>query len=563
MPNLIFRAVSFAYGGAANPVFDCLDLTLDTGWRAALVGANGRGKTTLLRLLAGELEPGAGSIERPLPCLLFTEQPVPVECSAWVLAKNQAGPYLAIEAEIERLLAVADEPSMARYGELENEYRDRGGYKIDALLERELTALGLTPAEWTRPVGALSGGQQTRARLAGLFAAKGYPLIDEPTNHLDMSGRAQLAEYLASKTGFLLVSHDRAFLDQAAEHIVALNPVTVEHQQTSFSAWRARFQTRLAAQRQHNLGLRKEIKRLDVAARARRDGAQAREAQKTAGGKRQLPSERGGDSGFIGARAARQMKRALSVERRAEEAACARRDTLVDMEKAYTLSLTEPPPAPSARAPLLRAVDLVVARNDQPLFEPVRFELNPGERLAILGPNGCGKSTLFSLIARGVAGEPDDAQVSHSGLLDVQSGLQLRLCAQQPRWTSGVLARHLEQAGDLGDETRFRQIMAALGVRGDVLDQPLETLSHGQLKKVELARSLMAPTHILLWDEPLNYMDVDTREQVQAAMLASQTAMVFVEHDAHFVEAVATATLQLNRPGQGEPCEEGTGNYSD
>ncbi len=537
MPNLICRGVSFSYDGAEHAVFNDLNLVIDTNRRTALVGANGRGKTTLLKLLAGALAPDDGAIERPLPCTLFTETVAGAATTTWEAAKQRAGPFLALEAQINALLDAGDEASLARYGELEASYRNLGGYDVDTRLERELTALGLTPRQWPSPLNTLSGGEQTRCQLAGLFAARGYPLIDEPTNHLDLDGRQQLAAYLATKAGFLLVSHDRAFVDAATEQLIALNRDTVEHHRLSFTAWRETLRQRLAAQASQNAELRKEIRQLDTAARARRAGAAAREDDKRAGGRTRQPSERGGDTGFIGARAARQMKRALAAEQRAERAAQARRDTLVDVEKDYPLKLPPALTPPTSRSPMVRCRDVTIVRGG-PLFEPVTFEIAPGERLALQGPNGCGKSSLLALLA----GDPMD----HRGAVTMQPRLKIQRVCQQPRWTQGLLRTKLATAE--ADEARFRQIMAALGVRGQVLDQPLEHLSQGQLRKVELARAFTQPAHLLLWDEPLNYLDVETRERVAQAMLQTSAGMLFVEHDERFVDAVATRRVRLVMP---------------
>jgi lincosamide and streptogramin A transport system ATP-binding/permease protein len=535
VPNLICRALSFAYDGAESETFTNLDLVIDTRWRAALVGANGRGKTTLLRLLAGELLPDRGEIERPASCLLFSSEAAP-GLTAFEAAKDVCGPFRAWEREIERLLARGDEPSLARYGEVEMDYRARGGYELDARLSAELEQLGVSDGLSRRPFDALSGGEQTRARLAGLFATEGsYPLIDEPTNHLDLEGRRLLAEYLADKEGFLLVSHDRAFLDAAVDHVIALNPETVDVQRSDYSTWRNAHLTRLADQARSNALLKKDIARLETAARSRRAGAEAREADKTAGGKPRLPSERGGDSGFIGARAARQMKRALAAERRAGRAADRRRESLTDVEKTYPLIMAEPPTPAPLKEPLVRVRNLRIGWQEW-LFEPITFEIQDGERIALTGPNGSGKSSLLALLDGNALAKAEGDWTVHGRILTSRSW-------QIPRWRQGRLRERL-LASSL-DESRFRQLMAALGVRGGVLDQPLEHLSQGQLKKIELARSLSKPAHLYLWDEPLNYVDVDTRERIEAALLEAVAAIIFVEHDARFVETVATRRVRL------------------
>lgn len=550
MPNLICRGLSFSYDGSEANVFSDLDLIIDTRWRTALAGANGRGKTTLLRLLAGELEPDRGEIERPVSCRLFSDRAADDSLSAWESAKDMAGPFRRWEREIDALLSAGDEASLARYGELESRFRARGGYAIEAALEAELTALGLDRGLWSRPLTSLSGGEQTRCLLAGLFAARaGFPLVDEPTNHLDLAGRKLVAGYLAGKPGFLLVSHDRAFLDDCVDHVIALNPQTVDTARGSYTAWRESHRRQLAGQVRSNALLKKDIRRLEATAAARRTGADAKEAEKTAAGRSTLPSGRGKDKGFIGARAARQMKRALAAERRAGQAADERRGSLVDVEKTYALKVLAPDSAKLLREPLVRAREVSLVRGSR-LFEPVSFEIGSGDRVALIGPNGCGKTSLLDVLAAlaGPDQEPaidlgPDAGLSVDGALAVASRLQISRASQIPRWRTGRLRAHLDDAGL--DEASLRQIMAALGVRGGVLDQPLEQLSQGQLKKIELARSLATPAHLYLWDEPLNYVDVDARERLENAMLDSGASFLFAEHDALFVARLATKTVSL------------------
>ena len=524
MANILCRKVSFGYDGTERNVFTDLDLVIDTGWRTALTGRNGRGKTTLLRLIEGELAPDRGRIERPVGVQRF---PVPVAdptVSACDAAKDAAGPFRRWEREMARLLdAGHDDDALARYGTLQTRFQEAGGYEIDADLERELAALGMDSTLRSRRFDRLSGGEQTRCLLAGLFARQaGFPLIDEPTNHLDRAGRERVAEYLRSKPGFLMVSHDRAFLDACIDHVIALNPDTVETRRCSFSTWRGAFLERLARQERANTELRREIGRLEDAARQRRRGADKREAEKGAHT----------DKGFIGARAARQMKRALAAEHRADKAVEERRQTLVDIERTYPLRL--PGPARRRARPLVTAHDLVVVR-DRPLFAPVSFRVRCGDRLAVVGPNGSGKTSLLELLR--------EAPLAFEGTFTRPARLDIARVCQQPRWTTGLLSDHL--AADGMDESRFRQVMAALGVRGDTLERRLESMSPGQRKKIELARSFLAPADLLLWDEPLNFVDIDAREAIEEVVLEDTPTMVFVEHDAAFVDRVATATLEL------------------
>lgn len=531
MSTIICRSLTFGYPGSEANIFENLDLVIDTDWRSALVGRNGRGKTTLLRLIHGELAPDRGRIECARPTAYY---PPPIGSPDQRLrdvVKDATGPYRRWETEMNDLLEARDDDALARYGQLLDIYEESGGYAIDAGIEAELAALGIDERSWDRPFSALSGGEQTRCLLASLFVSAdssadgrspAFALIDEPTNHLDADGRRLLADYLRTKPGYLLVSHDRAFLDACCDHVVALNQDTVDVERTSFSAWRDRFRQRLARQRADNAALKQDIARFERVAADRRAGALRRESEIA-------PHS---DRGFASRRAKRQMKRALVAERRAENAADERRRTLVDVEKDRRLQLPE---SGKATGVLVVANDLTLWRGDRPVFAKLSFKITPGERVAVIGPNGSGKTSLLDQIER--------APHRHTGTIRRPAHVSVIRTFQQPRWTSGSLRDRLRDAGL--DESRFRQIMAALGVRGRVLDGRIEDFSHGQQKKVDLARTFVATADLLLWDEPLNFIDIDAREQIEEALLRDQRTVVFVEHDAAFVDRVATQVLRL------------------
>ena len=532
MSTIICRRLTFGYPGVEGNIFEDLDLVIDTQWRSALTGRNGRGKTTLLRLIHGELGPDRGGVERSQPTAYFPRAVVEPDEAVRNVVKDAIGPFRTWEAEMDDLLADGSDEALAAYGGILDAYQEAGGYEIDAGLEGELSALGIGETYWDRSFSSLSGGEQTRCLLASVFArathggphASTFALIDEPTNHLDRDGRRLLADYLRAKAGFLLVSHDRAFLDACCDHVVALNRDTVEVERTSFSAWRERFRLRLARQRADNAALKQEIARLGQVATDRRAGALKRESEKGAHV----------DKGFISARAKRQMRKAVSAERRAENAADERRLTLVDMEKERRLAL---PDVGRKVGSLVVANDLSLWRGDKAVFANVSFTVAPGDRVAIVGPNGCGKTSLLDQI--------ETQEHRHTGTLLKPGHVAVARTFQHPQWTSGPLRDHLQGAGI--DESRFRQVMAVLGVRGGVLDGRIEDLSHGQQKKIDLARSFLASADLLLWDEPLNFIDIDAREQIEDVLLADQPTVVFVEHDAAFVERVATQVIDLSR----------------
>jgi len=520
--TVILRNVSFGYTSPHHDVFEHLDLLIDTNWRAGLVGRNGRGKTTLLKLIARDLVPQSGEVTHALRTRYFPFRPPDPEVTVFDVVKTAVAPFTAWERRMEALLGAGDDASLAEYAEVLVRFEAHGGYSIDARITTALARLELSLLA-ERLFSTLSPGERTRALIASLFVGDGsYALIDEPTNHLDLAGRDLLASFLAEQRGFLLVSHDRAFLDRCIDHVVALRPRDVAVHRTNYTEFRSIEQARLDLEARRSAGLKREIRSLERASHARREGALARERDKA-------PHV---DKGYVGHRAAKQMKRAIAIERRIERHIAERRTLLRDAEKQRTLGLT---PATSRARPLIVANNFSASRSGRRIFDPVSFSVSAGDRIAILGPNGSGKSTLIEAI-RG-------ADTAGEGVLSIAGGVRIVTALQIPAWREGSLAEHLGEVGL--DRVRFFHVMAALGVRGQTLEKPLETLSDGERKKIELARTLVTPADLLVWDEPLNYVDLESREQLEDLVLDAEPSLLFVEHDRYFIERVATDVLYV------------------
>lgn len=489
MSQITVSHLTFAYEGAFDAVFEDVSFVLDTDWRLGLTGRNGRGKTTLLRLLTGALD-ARGAIAASVPMLYF---PFAVDDP-----DDETGAILA------RLLP------------------DCPAWRI----RREFSLLGLDESVLFRAFSTLSNGEQTKVLLAGLFLHEGaFFLIDEPTNHLDAAGRRLLGEYLAGKRGFLLVSHDRDLLDCCADHMLALNRCGVDVLQGNFSVWEEQRRLREERERARNAELARDIKRLDEAARRTADWSRRAEREKFGQGSV--------DRGFLGAQAARTMKRSKVTQARLQRAAAEKRTLLRDVEEAEALKLRPLPWGKSG--PLVHAEGLSLFYGARPVLEGLTVTLRAGERVAVTGANGCGKSTLL----KAVCGQ----EIAFTGTLALGAGLVISHVPQDASFLRGTAREYARQAGV--DEAFYLTLLRKLGFARAQFEKDMADYSAGQKKKALLARSLCERAHLYVWDEPLNYIDVLSRMQIEQLLLEYRPTMLFVEHDAAFTRHIATRTLAL------------------
>lgn len=493
--------LSFCYEGTHEPVFEHVTLRLDTGWKLGLIGRNGRGKTTLLHLLRGELK-HEGRISAPISFDYFPiDMPNPGE-SGWEML-NRAAP----EVENWRLL-------------------------------RQLSLFGLKQKLLERPVGSLSGGERTRLMLSGISAREnGFLLIDEPTNHLDIEARRMVAAALRNTgSGFILISHDRALLDGCIDHVLSINRSDIELQRGNYSSWKLNSEQREEGEINENERLRRDIRRLEQAARRTAAWSDKTEKGKRANTRAQGESGLAPDRGFVGHKSAKLMKRAKSLETR-QQAAIEEKSALLknleETEPLFIRTLYYPKPV------LLEARELVVRYGGCRINAPCSFKIERKERVALTGGNGCGKTSLLHLLAGGT--------LDYDGALWRGANLTVSVVEQDTSGLSGTL-RELAVRHGL-ELSLFFAVLRKLGFSRALFEQELSRMSEGQKKKVLIAKSLCRPAHLYLWDEPLNYIDLPSREQLELLLLEHQPTMLFVEHDETFISHAATRVVRLQRFG--------------
>lgn len=515
--------LTFSYDTHYENIFENTSFTIDTDWKLGFIGRNGRGKTTFLNLLQGKYE-YKGSI---VSSVQFDYFPFEVDGNLLTLEviRNVIAPFSEWEVQMEVCLKVNTTESLEQYGDLLDHYIQNDGYIIRELIEREIGKLKVTVDVLDRPFYTLSNGERTKLLLVALFLKKNnFLLIDEPTNHLDIEGRQIVADYLKSKKGFILVSHDRIFLDQIIDHVLSINRNEIEVQQGSYSSWKLNKDRSDQYELGENAKLKKEISRLAVASLRNENWSDQIEKSKKGAG----------DKGFIGHKSAKMMKRAKVIEKRQDKMIEEKKELLKNIEQVDTLKVHC---IDYVKEKLIEVQNVVVQYEGIDVSNPISFVINQGDRIALRGANGCGKSSIIKLLI----GE----KLSYKGKVTKGSTLKISYVPQDTSFLKGSMRDFIRESGI--DESLFKAILRKLDFTRSAFDKDLKELSGGQKKKVLIARSLCEQAHLYIWDEPLNFIDILSRSQIEELIVKFKPTMLFVEHDRLFNETIATNCICIEK----------------
>ena len=546
MAQIAVNNLTFTYEGGADAVLENVSFHIDTGWKLGLIGRNGKGKTTLLNLLAGKYE-YKGSISASTRFDYFPYQVTNddlARCACELAAVWKAG------VEVWQVLI-------------------------------QINLLGMDPECLYRPFGTLSFGERTRVMLAVLFAQEDdFLLIDEPTNHLDTRAREIVKEYLASKKGFILASHDRDLLDAVCDHVLVLNRKTIEVQAGNFSGWWENKERKDTFARTENEKHLKEISKLKASADRSARWAEKGENRKIGFDPVKENDRSIATRSYIGAKTKKMQARVKNYERRIDREIGEKEGLLQDIEDPVDLKLK----------PLLFHKDILIHARElslryegaqRALFKELSFQVRKGDRVVISGENGCGKSSLIkAVLQRASFKQPSEdgsqlnsdgsllnsggsqlnsdgsqlnsecsklnsgcSQLIIDGTLEAASGLIISYVNQDTSFLSGSLREYCEKRSL--NETLFFAILRQLDLGREQFFRNMEDFSEGQKKKVLIAASLLTPAHLYIWDEPLNYIDVFSRIQIEKLILEHMPTMLLVEHDVRFQEKIATKMIRL------------------
>jgi lincosamide and streptogramin A transport system ATP-binding/permease protein len=492
MSQININNLTFTYEGSYDPVFENVSLRLDSSWRLGLAGRNGRGKTTFLKLLQNEL-PHHGAVTAAVDFEYF---PYEIEDKESLTIDVASGVYAACE---------------------------------HWQLVRECSLLQVSEDVLYRPFDTLSSGEQTKVLLAVMFLKENnFLLIDEPTNHLDAQARSLLSRYLQSKKSYILISHDRAFLDGCIDHILSINKADIQLQKGNFSSWYENKIMQDQFEISQNEKLKRELSRLTES--SLRTSRWSNKVEKT-----KYNTKNSGlrpDRGYVGHKAAKMMKTSKVIEARAQTAIEEKSKLLKNVESLHSLKISQL----VYHKRQLAALDKVfVYYGAHCACKDISFTIEQGDRIALTGGNGSGKSSILKLIC----GE----DLTYMGSFSKGSRLLISYVPQDATALSGSLTEHAARKAI--DESLFKAILQKLDFTKTQFEKDMASLSEGQKKKVLIASSLCEKAHLHIWDEPLNFIDIFSRMQIEQLLLSFEPTILFVEHDSFFTRSVATKTIHL------------------
>ena len=528
------QQISKSFG--LNTVLKRITFSLNQGERAALVGPNGCGKSTLMNIIADVEAADSGHVA----CTPSTLRIGYLQQGITFDHQEKIGAYLSrfasnLEETLESLKKICDslaqQPEdhklIARYDKILqalDRSQEMEGVRLDVLAKFQLVDI---PQD--TPIALLSGGQKMRLALAGLLLERpDMLLLDEPTNHLDLEMRVWLRDWILSFPGaILLVSHDRAFLDAVIHKVIAFSPTGegVREYPGNYTQYLSVREAEFDVAMQAYVDQQDEVKRLKKAARSVR--AQAKPHK---GGKADAKNTDGFSVGHFNDRALETVRRAKQIEKRVSflegEGTLQKPSHAWDVRMQFTET-------PRSGEIVLQLDRLSIGYDDQPLLAPISQTITRGQRIALIGPNGAGKTTLFKTLlgeVQPISGGLNFGRGVHPGYLSQEQEML------EPDLT---VLETIQQIPGWFNHTESRSFLHRFLFSGDEVFQPVETLSFGQRSRLMLASLVAARCNFLLLDEPLNHLDLSSQESFEKALSSFEGTILAITHDQYFIDRFA------------------------
>lgn len=515
----------------SDVLFHNMNMQIQEHGRTALVGRNGAGKTTFLKIIAGLTEPDEGTVTHARDLTigyLAQNQGLDSQNSIWAELDSVFAPLHELEKQLHELenqlgtltpKAADYQDVLASYDRLSEQFKKQGGYEYASRMRGVLHGFGFDEGMYDTSVNALSGGQKTKLALAKiLLQSPNLLILDEPTNHLDMGVLSWLEDYLKSYQGVLLiVSHDRYFLDRVVTDVYDLDNKTLIHYTGNYTQFVAHKRERLQAEWKHYEQQQKEIAKLED---------------------------------FVNRNIVRASttKRAQARRKQLEKMDRLERPTTDDSSIHFQFHSDH-----ASGNEVLDVDELNIGYQDQKLAGPLSFKVRKGQRVGIIGPNGIGKSTLLKTLLKKIP--------KLSGTIKFGANLEIGYYDQEQQQLHPEKTV-LEEVWDDHPEVSEKDIRSLLGsflFVGDDVYKPVSALSGGEKARLELTKLSFMPINFLILDEPTNHLDIDSREVLETAINEFDGTVLFISHDRYFLNQVATDILYMTAHGMTHY----EGNYDD
>ncbi len=502
--------LSFRYENTCDYVFENVSFLIDSTWKTGLIGRNGVGKTTFLSLLLEKYE-YEGTINKEVECDYFPYTVQDGEMNTEDVILGVIGNYLELEKKMELSLQGGTDDCLKEYTDCLNKYIDLDGYNIRDTIKSAVIDLGMPLDILSKKYKLLSEGEKTRVLIMALLLKPNhFLLIDEPTNHLDLEGRRKLAAFLEKQKGYIVVSHDRFFLDSCIDHVVSINKRTISVISGNYTTWKTSFDRINQFAEKRNIALK------NASDRFLENATKFEEWTRLAS---TSPS------------AKKFSARQHNMEHRIENAINERKQLILEGEETVNLKFNF---EKNKSTYLIAVQDLTVRIGEKELFDKVNFSLSNGKRIAVSGCNGAGKSSLL----KGIIGS-----ISSNGIVSKSPNLRVSYLPQVYDGEYEYIDNLLEK--NEIDSKIFYSVLSQLGFQTRNFGNRISEMSQGQRKKIFIAKSLSEKANLYVWDEPLNYLDVICREQLEAAIVKYDIPMILVEHDRQFLENIGAEPIFL------------------
>ncbi len=505
----------------SNVILDDITFHIEDNEKIALIGMNGSGKTTLFRILAGELEADSGEITMSKNCSIgYLPQHVSVDSDQTVYEELTSVFHHLMKMEedlreMESQISTGDPDKLdllvQEYDQLRELFESQQGYIYKSLVRGVLTGLGLSDDVYHQPVSILSGGQKTRVALAKLLLQNpSVLLLDEPTNHLDINAIEWLEGFLKSYKGaIIIISHDRYFLDRIVTKVVEIEHHRSRIYPGNYSTFIKQKEANREIEKKQYQHQQEEIKR----------------QEQVINQLRQFNREKS-------------IKRAESREKQLDKVE--RIEKPMEVSDGMRLTLN---PRTQSGQDVLSVENLSQSFDDLHLFSNMSFDVKRGDKIALVGPNGIGKTTLFRIIMETV--------VPSSGTVTLGTHVDIGYYDQEHQNLdeSCTILEELQNTFPKATTGHLRNVLAAFLFTGDDVFKVISTLSGGEKGRVALSKIILSQANFLLLDEPTNHLDIQSKEILEDALKEFTGTVIYISHDRYFINKTATKVLEMSSTG--------------